>query len=224
VSRANSRGLREAGSGNSRQGLSCPPALAQIFLAQALPSFAARYPLVRVQVSILNRPVDLIEERIDVALRARSNLQADPNLMMRVFGRGRSILVASRAFVAGRGPVTIATLSRLPALSPRDDARDTWQLVGPDAVAVDIPIEARIACIDFKVLLSAACAGLGVALLPEYVCEKTLRSQYLVRVMPEWFAPEVTLHMVFTARRGLPPAVRAFIDHVAASQWGAPPL
>jgi DNA-binding transcriptional LysR family regulator len=52
-------------------------------------------------------------------------------------------------------------------------------------------------------------------LLPKIACEE--RSGDLVRVLPEWAAPEVTVHLVFTTRRGLPPAVRAFINHLAAS-------
>jgi DNA-binding transcriptional LysR family regulator len=201
--------------------VSCPPALAKTLLARALPSFATRYPLVRVLVSALNRPVDLIDERIDVALRARSNLQTDPDLMMRVLWRGKSILVASPEFVAQHAPITVAALSQLPTLSPRDDVeRDTWRLLGPDAETVEISIQARIACNDFDVILSAAYAGLGVALLPEYVCAAQLASGGLVRVLPEWGSPEVTIHLVFTARRGLPPAVRAFIDHLVAESLG----
>ena len=197
--------------------VSCPPALAQTLLARALPSFSARYPLVRVLVSAMNRPVDLIEERIDVALRARSNLQADADLMMRVLWRGRNVLVASPAFLAAQEPIIAATaLSRIPTLSPRDDVgRDTWRLIGPGAEIVDVPVEARIACNSFEVILSAVLAGLGVALLPEYVCNEALQSGKLVRVLPGWVAPEVTVHLVFPSRRGLPPAVRALIDHLA---------
>jgi DNA-binding transcriptional LysR family regulator len=195
--------------------ISCPPALARTILARALPSFAAHYPLVRVLVSARNRPVDLIDERIDVALRARSNLQTEPDFVMRVLGRGQDILVASPEFVAQQNPITLKNLPQLPILSPRDDVgRDTWRLVGPDAETVEIPVEARIACNDFEVILSAACAGLGVALLPPYVCERALNSGALMRVLPAWAAPEVIVHLVFTTRRGLPPAVRAFIDHL----------
>ena len=114
----------------------------------------------------------------------------------------------------------MATLSLLPKLSPRDDSgRDTWRLLGPDSQAVDIPIEARIACNDFDVILSAARAGLGVALLPRFFCGEALRSGDIVRVLPDWAAPETNVHLVFTARRGLPPAVRAFIDHLTETQW-----
>jgi len=197
--------------------VSCPPALAQTVLARILPSFAARYPLVRIMVSARNRPVDLIEERIDVALRVRSSLHAEPDLMMRVLGRGRDVLVASPEFLAPQNAITVESLSLLPTLSPRDDVRhNIWRLVGPDGEMLEVPIVPRIACNDFEVIRSAACEGLGVALLPEYVCEDALRSGQLERVLPGWAAPELIVHLVFPSRRGLPPAVRAFIDHLAA--------
>lgn len=198
--------------------VSCPPALAQTLLARTLPSFAARYPHVRVLVSVLNRPVDLIEERIDIALRARTDIHTDPDLMMRALWRGQNFLVASPGFIAENGPIlTTAMLSKLPTLSARDDAgRDTWRLLGPGGESVEIGIEARIACNNFEVILAAAHAGLGLALMPEYVCKDALSRGDLVRVLSEWAAPESTVHLVFTSRRGLPPAVRAFIDHLAA--------
>lgn len=195
--------------------IACPPALAKILLARALPSFAARYPAVRVLVSALNRPVNLIEERIDVALRARSNLQSDPDLMMRVLGRSSGFLVASPGFATR--PITIEDLPKLPGLSLGDRAGpDMWRLVGPDSKEVDIPVLTRIACNDFDVILSAAYAGLGVALLPEYFCVSGLRSGDLVRVLPEWTGPEVTVHLIFTTKRGLRPSVRALVDHLVA--------
>jgi DNA-binding transcriptional LysR family regulator len=57
--------------------------------------------------------------------------------------------------------------------------------------------------------------GLGVALVPEHVCWSALEAGRLVRVFPQWHAADGIIHLVFTTRRGLPPAVRAFIDHLA---------
>ena len=64
-------------------------------------------------------------------------------------------------------------------------------------------------------LLDAATAGLGVALLPDRVCHSALTSGELMRVLPTWHAQVGIVHLVFTTRRGLPPAVRALIDHIA---------
>jgi DNA-binding transcriptional LysR family regulator len=62
----------------------------------------------------------------------------------------------------------------------------------------------------------AAVAGLGVAILPDHVCRAALDAGQLVRVLPAWRGLQGIVHLVFTTRRGLPPAVRALIDHLAA--------
>ena len=63
--------------------------------------------------------------------------------------------------------------------------------------------------------MQAAADGLGVAKLPEYNCQELLESGQLVRILPDWAAPQGILHLVFTSRRGLLPSVRAVIDFTA---------
>lgn len=196
--------------------VSCPPGLMGDVIPAVLPSFALRYPLVRVQVRVLNRPVDLVEERIDVAFRVRTELDGDPGLIMRMLGRSRSVLVASPSFAATWAGPSVEALALVPTLGGTDETgRTTWTLVGPERREALVTHEPRIACADFNLLRAAAVEGLGVALLPYDVCVPALRSGALVRVLPGWEMPESLLHLVFTARRGLLPGVRAFIDHVA---------
>jgi DNA-binding transcriptional LysR family regulator len=64
-------------------------------------------------------------------------------------------------------------------------------------------------------LKSAVLAGLGIALLPENVVRAELESGALERVLPAWNLPQGIVHIVFPTRRGLLPAVRAFIDFLA---------
>jgi DNA-binding transcriptional LysR family regulator len=197
--------------------VACPIGLTQNMLASVLPGFAKRYPLVRIQITAINRRVDLVEEQFDVAFRVRTRLDTDPNLTMRVLGQSRAVLAASPGFLAEcREPPTIATLNQFPTLSMLDQMkRETWELVGPDGRTAEIVHEPRISSGDFNLLRAAAVAGLGIALLPDHVCNGPFRSGELIHLLPEWRAPEGTAHLVFTTRQGLLPAVRAFIDHVA---------
>ncbi|WP_437939817.1 LysR substrate-binding domain-containing protein [Sorangium sp. So ce341] len=55
-----------------------------------------------------------------------------------------------------------------------------------------------------------------MALFPDRVAAADLRAGKLVRVFPEWYVTEGIVHLVFTSRRGLPPAVRALIEHLAS--------
>jgi DNA-binding transcriptional LysR family regulator len=72
-------------------------------------------------------------------------------------------------------------------------------------------------CVDFQALRDAAVTGLGVALLPDHTCRGELASGRLVHVFPQWRTEDGIVHLVFTTRRGLPPVVRAFIDHLAGA-------
>ena len=85
-----------------------------------------------------------------------------------------------------------------------------------DEATCAIRHEPRMACGDFLALRDAAAANIGVAFLPDHVCKADLMTGRLVQVFPEWRSEDGIVHIVFTTRRGLPPAVRAFIDHLAA--------
>jgi DNA-binding transcriptional LysR family regulator len=196
--------------------VSCPPGLAR-HLEAILPGFLADYPLVRLEVSLINRPVDIIEERIDVAIRVRQRLDTDALLTMRVLGSARAILVASPAFAQEncRG-LEITELGRLSTLVQAElTGQDTMTLVGPAGRVLDLVHQPRLSFGDFDVLRRLAISGLGVALLPLFMCEAEIADGTLERVFPDWATPESTIHAVFTTRHGLPPAVRAFIDRLA---------
>ncbi|WP_081433953.1 LysR substrate-binding domain-containing protein [Azorhizobium caulinodans] len=196
---------------------SCPTGLVEV-LSPGLPAFLSRHPKVRMQLIAADRPVDLIAERIDVALRVRVDLTTDASLTMRTLGRSRRILVAAPA-LAGRVPgADIASLNDLPTLGSNDEIGETvWDLVGPDGASHSLRHEPRLSCVDFAALREAAAAGLGVALLPDHICRTDLASGRLVRVFPGWGGQMGIVHIVFTTRRGLTPAVRALIDHLAAT-------
>jgi DNA-binding transcriptional LysR family regulator len=64
-------------------------------------------------------------------------------------------------------------------------------------------------------LWETACAGRGIALLPTEVAHRAIGEGRLIRILPDWKSEDVTIHLVFTTRRGLVPAVRVFIDYLA---------
>ncbi|MCB8880599.1 LysR family transcriptional regulator [Acidisoma cellulosilytica] len=192
----------------------CPTGLVGV-LAPYFPAFLNRYPKVRLQIWAVDRPVDLIEERIDVALRVRLTLESDAALTMRSLGISRRILVASPNLARGIGQ-DIAALATLPVLGTGDDFEAVeWLMESTTGETRRMTLTPRMSCGDFTVVRQAALAGIGVALLPDHVVTDWLASGQLVQVLPDWRGPPGTVHLVFTTRRGLPPAVRAFIDHLA---------
>ena len=68
---------------------------------------------------------------------------------------------------------------------------------------------------DFPVLMAAAIAGQGIALLPETICADAVRAGQLKVVFRDWQLPQGICHAVYPSRRGVLPAVRAVIDFLA---------
>ena len=197
--------------------LSCPVSLAQTVLAHVLPDFLAQYPKVQVRLLSSNRRVDVIGEGYDVAIRVRSKLDEDGNLVIRSFGQTRTLLVASPALLQRQGrPATPDALAKLPALSMHEhEGAQLWELIGPAGERVNVEVQARLISGDFAVLLESARRGMGVALLPEFVCAPAIARGELERVLPDWSVPQGTMHFVYPSRRGMLPGVRTLVDFLA---------
>ncbi|WP_426702870.1 LysR substrate-binding domain-containing protein [Rhodanobacter sp. Col0626] len=197
--------------------LSCPVSLAQTVLAHLLPDFLVQYPKMQVRVLSSDRRVDVIGEGYDLAIRVRNKLDTDANLVIRSFGHSRTKLVASPALLQGQGrPTQPDHLAKLPALSMREhEGAQVWELIDANGVQVTVEVQARLITGDFAVLLEAARRGMGVALLPEFVCAPAITAGELEVVLPDWSAPEGTMHFVYPSRRGMLPGVRALVDFLA---------
>lgn len=197
--------------------IGCPIGLTPV-LAAALPAFLAAHPKVRVQVLSSNRPVDLIGERVDVAVRVRRRLDTDPTLTMRVLGHARSLLVASPDFINRHGtPRSFADLAGLPTIGHGEEPGEmVWRLYAPDGSEHLLHHHPRLSSGDFPVLLQGVLEGFGIADLPEQICRDALLGGRLVQLLPGWHTGEGTIHLVFTSRRGMLPAVRATLDFLAA--------
>ncbi len=197
--------------------VSVPVGIAQESIPKLLPDFLARYPLVRVQLHVSNRRVDVINEGFDVAIRVRSKLDDDGSLVMRSFGQIQELLVASPKYLdrAGR-PRDPDELANHTTLSmSEDEARQRWELQGEGGEVRRVELKPRISGFDFPMLMALAKQGMGITLLPETICADAVRNGELEVVLPAWRLPMGICHAVFASRRGLLPAVRMFIDYLA---------
>lgn len=215
ATRAIAEHAREDVSGLLR--ITCPPGLARFLGADRLASFLARYPLVRIDMHLTSRRVDIIREGYDIALRVDIEKETDLSLTMRQLGRGQRVLVASPAFLENlAAPVTIDTLEWFPTLSVGEHAEHhRWDLVGDDGEKRRLFHQPRLCSNDSSIVRDAALDGLGIALLHERACRDDLASGRLERVLPQWHTAEGIIHMIFATRMGMSAAQRAFIEHYA---------
>ncbi len=208
--------LRAAPAGTVR--LACPVPIAQFYLPRIMASFMRENPMVRVEIESTDRTVNLIEERIDIALRVRESGLEDPALVTRHIASGRMVLLASPSYVDGKAPILepaqIAALDTIGGL--REGAEQNWALTASDGRSERVAHRPRLLCSDYTVQLAAVAGGVGIGLLPLRIAWPGLEDGSLVRVAKEWATPEQLIHLVFVSRRGMLPAVRALIDHIVS--------
>ena len=196
--------------------VTCPIGVDRLIAAK-LPELLLRYPQLRLQVIVTNRRVDLIEDGVDVAIRGGQPTHADDEFQMKVVGPAGAILVASPGFLQAHGrPLAPADLPAVPTVSNSESAGpDRWKLVddtGQEAVVIHEP---RLLASTLPIMWRAVLGGVGVGLLPEFACKAPLAEGRLEHVLPRWRRQEERLYILFRARRGLLPSVRAVIDFVA---------
>ena len=191
-----------------------PQGLIHGMLAEILPAFLQAYPRISLHLEELNRPADLIRDRIDLALSARIEVEADAHLVVRRLARESGVLAAAPGFVAGlAAPLQFEDLGRLPSLTMSHET--TWNLVDRSGARRQIELAPRLVSPNLEMLRAAAEAGLGIGLLPEHICRAGFLSGKLSPVLPEWSTAEGTIYAVFSSRRGVTPAMRALIDYLA---------
>ena len=182
----------------------------QSHLAAAVAEFVRRYPLTRVELLLVDRMVNLVEERIDVAVRISGAI--DPNLIARPLAQCHSVLCAAPAYLAAHGtPATADALAAHNCLTHHYVGKSVWQLQR-DGRTVSVAVGGNISANEASLLVEAVRAGAGIAMLPMYQIGPLLASGELVRVLPEYALDVMGLYAVYASRRQLPTLMRSFLD------------
>jgi DNA-binding transcriptional LysR family regulator len=194
----------------------CPIGVDRLIAAR-LPELLQRHPQLRLQLTVTNRRVDLIEEGVDFAVRGGQPSDSDASYQMKLIGRTGAILAASPELLQACGrPQAPADLAALPTVSTSErPAPDRWELVDQAGTPAIVTHEPRLVANSLPIARAAVLDGIGVGLLPEFACAEPLADGRLEHVLPGWRRADGLLHIVFASRRGLLPRVRAAIDFVA---------
>jgi DNA-binding transcriptional LysR family regulator len=173
---------------------------------------------------VSNRRIDVINEGVDLALRVRSKLDDDPNLVLRQFTAIEQRLFASQAYLNEFGHLTTPEqLSEHRIISMSEEHLDQhFLLFGPENQQKKIKVNPVIMGSNLLMLAELASQNCGIALLPDSIAQDFTKSGQLVKVLPEWTAPHGIFHAVYPSRRGLLPAVRVFIDYLVEQLTESP--
>ena len=190
--------------------IACSQSLAQAWLVHALDDFTRLYPQVSIDLLVGSQAVNLVEARIDLALRITNQL--DPNLIARQLAVCRSVVCATPAYLARHGtPQRPEELAQHNCLSYAYFGRSIWEFSRagePHAVAVSGNLSAN----ESMVLLEAVLADIGISLQPRYSVGAHLRSGALVQLLPDYEPQQLGIHALYGTRRQMPPALRALLD------------
>jgi DNA-binding transcriptional LysR family regulator len=198
--------------------LSSPVLLTQRCLAHALPGYMTAHPKVSIFVEPTDRTVNVIEERFDIAIRAKPEIEDVAGLVAKTLGTSQRVLVVSPAFLERHGrPGSPADLPRFITVASTDDIFDggaRWNLTNRANRTQQIALKPRVVTSDLRVRLQAAIHGIGITLLPEQVVSAPLKEGRIERVLSEWSGAKNILHLVYPTPRGMLPSVRSLLDYL----------
>lgn len=179
-------------------------------LAPMLPAFLARYPEVRVVLTVDNRPVDLLTEQIDVSIRIGP--LRDSELIARKLGTIELWPCASPAYLAVRG--TPAKLDDLlhHMLIGHFDRRAPLRMRTASGEVREIETEPGTVIPEPAVTKVMLLGGAGIGWLPDFDARDALAAGTLVRVLPDHSSDGVDVHALYPSHRSLSAKVRVFID------------
>lgn len=198
---------------SGRLRVSMPSDVAALLLADTLAAFMALYPAIQLELDLSPRRVDLLGEGFDVVVRM-GHLPDDAMLVARKLAVFPIGLYAAPSYIAEHGePMDPAELARHEAIRmlqgngepaswtlAKDEQR--WQGVPPGRASANSP----------ELLIRLACAGTGIAAVPDYFAAPEVRRGALRRVLSSWCLPSQTAWAVFPERKLMPIKTRVFID------------
>ncbi|MDI3382871.1 LysR family transcriptional regulator [Xenophilus aerolatus] len=198
--------------------VACSQSLGQHLLASALADYMARFPRTSVEVHVSNETVDLVRERIDLAIRITDRLQ--PQLIARRLGACESVLVASAGYLRRHGwPGSVESLTSHNCLIYTHFGADQWDFMQGDRM-VGVRVAGNLRANDPGVLLQAALDGAGIALQPLHAASPWLAMGRLVALLPDCPPRALGIHAVYASRRTMSASLRTLLDHL--TRWFAP--
>jgi len=208
-------GSRASPAGRLR--VDAPTGLASEVIIPALPGFFAAYPDIRLELGCSDRPVDLVEEGVDCAIRGGRRLR-DSRLVARRVGTMQYVTCAAPAYLARFGrpvhPDDLADHHCVNYFSVRNGRMFDWYFAR-GAERVQVGLSSHLAVSDSYAYVAAGLAGLGIVQMADFLMAPMIEDGRLVRILDGWSNEPLPVHVVYPENRHLSAKVRVFLDWVA---------
>jgi len=202
--------------------VNAPSTFGRLHIAPALPEFIRRYPDIHININYSDTFVDLIDQRVDVAVRI--GVPADSTLRKRFFTTNHRYLVASPDYLAQHpAPESPADLAKHKCLNFSHLAGgNQWQMMKAGKTEV-VPIRSVLMASDAETLLHAVCAGAGITILADFILCNAIAENRLKILLPDWKIPDTEICAVYPATDFIAPKTRVFIDYLVELFSPTPP-
>jgi len=185
------------------------------FVAPVIAEFLATYPEVKVDLSMGERAIDLIDEGLDVAVRLTPPTES--SLIVRSLATWRHVLCCSPGYLEKHGrPLELSELAERNCvrhvLYPFDDE---WRFIDRKGKPASVRVSGNLITNSGETLCRAALAGVGVSLAAGFLVHDDLEAGRLIRLLPEYRPVEFSMNAVYPHRHHLSAKVRTFIDLLA---------
>jgi LysR family transcriptional regulator for bpeEF and oprC len=216
--------VREAEESLSRTRLSpsgrlrvdAPTGLASDVIVPALPQFFEQYPDIQLELGCSDRPVDLIEEGVDCAVRGGA--LGDSSLIARRVGILHFVTCASPAYLERYGrpahPNELLRHRCVNYFSARTGKIFDWDFTR-DGERVQVALPGHIALNDSNAYIAAGIAGLGIVQMANFMMEPMLKDGRFELLLEDWVSDPLPIHVVYPQNRHLSAKVRVFVEWVA---------
>ena len=189
-------------------------------LTEAIVLFQGRHPRIEVELLTVDRAVDLVGERIDLAVRITNRL--DEGVVARRLATCRSVLCAAPAYLQRRGrPERPEDLAAHACITHSFGSRAEYRLRQAGRLSSAV-VNGPLSSNETLVLRQAALAGAGIAMLPTYFVGDDLARGALERLLPDHEPEPLGIHAVFLSRQHQPQPLKLLVDFLAERFGGEP--
>ena len=181
------------------------------FVSPVIVEFLAQHPDVKIELTMGERAIDIIDEGFDIAIRMTP--PPDSSLIVRGLATWRHVLCCSHRYLEQHGRVQqLAELAEHDCIRHFNYPYDEWRFVDRKGAPASVKVSGRLVTNSGEALRAAALQGSGICLAAGFMVHDDLEAGRLVRLLPEYRPVELSMNAVYPHRHHLSAKVRTFID------------
>ncbi len=199
--------------------VSCSVTVGKAVILPLLPAFLAKYPQIQIELVLDDRFADLVADRFDMALRG-GRLPNSGMVARKIFSFNVAPYAAHSYLKRFGEPKTVDDLVHHNCLQFRLVNNNTlleWELESSDKETRAISTSGNLILNDASAIVSMCAAGLGVALLADFLIDADILGHQLKRILPDYARPPLSVYACYPSRKHAPLKTRVFVDYLAST-------